>query len=127
MCEMRASFVLIVSIRSVTFLQSSSCWSVFYVYSFAGKSFQLTIHYLSRLTVIEAHFLLLSMNQDLGLSCALPQSIASSSPDTIKKPEEKICLANSLKLEGNNFYNKKNLKEAIRHYHRLSITLLVMK
>ena len=57
------------------------------------------------------------MNQK-GLDFAMSHNTASLS-STSTKAEEKMSLANSLKLEGNDYYNKKNFKEAIRHYHRL--------
>ncbi|XP_046652143.1 tetratricopeptide repeat protein 9A-like [Daphnia pulicaria] len=57
------------------------------------------------------------MNKDLGLiSSASPDS--SVSPNISERAENKLCLANSLKLEGNTFFKQGNLKEAIRHYHR---------
>ena len=60
------------------------------------------------------------MNNDYGLiSSASPDSSATSdSLNRSQRAENKICLANSLKLEGNTFFKQENLKEAIRHYHR---------
>lgn len=55
----------------------------------------------------------LIMSKDLSLSSA-----GASFTSLSHKAEEKLSSANSLKLEGNGFFKNKNIKEAIRHYHR---------
>lgn len=54
------------------------------------------------------------MSEELACS----SSAMASFPNLSRRAEEKLSSANSLKLEGNNFFNNKNLKEAIRHYHK---------
>lgn len=60
------------------------------------------------------------MNTNLGLINSVSTD-ASVSSNLSKRTEDKVWLANSLKLEGNKFFRQENLKEAIRHYHRLEI------